>query len=562
MSNSGTNVHLKTMPVEPWLEAFIESLDPPNPLTYDYVTKVGRDALTAKMMDIEMFNMDRAPNLRKRMVDRLELEDIAAIMLKVFTIRNIQLSKQVNEGMLGVYVESTDDQIWQDASALTDPIGTYTTKITYIYYLATLVSLKVRDRDMNNLNSMLSAYAQTVTPTTDKHLFPVNNGIYNQKTKTLLDFSPKFVYLTKIRSNYNEQAKNVIIDNPDGTTWDVESWIDDLSVEPDVATLLWQVIAASIQPNRGMNKSIWFYSETGNNGKGTLGQLIKNLLSEGNYSSLSVADFKHEFLKQDLIGVAANISDENDVDGFIDSVKDYKASVTGDDVIVNRKHKDPIKLQFRGLNIQMMNGLPKTKDKSGSFYRRLILVPFIKSFTNNGEKGYIKTDYINRQEVLEYVLLKALQLEFDEFIVPQASSQLMGEYMSTNNPVLDFWEEMSEQFVWDLVPTTFLYDLYQKWFELNSPSGKPIGSRSFNALMSTVVDADPAWENHISRNATPVRAAGRMDDDEPLISEYGLDSNLRNGAPSPWIDQSYAGKNAEKKRHFPRREKYRGVKRV
>jgi len=48
----------------------------------------------------------------------------------------------------------------------------------------------------------------------------------------------------------------------------------------------------------------------------------------------------------------------------------------GDDILINRKFEKPIAVQIKAINIQMLNGLPKTKDKSDSFYRRLIIVPF------------------------------------------------------------------------------------------------------------------------------------------------------------------------------------------
>lgn len=417
----------------------------------------------------------------------------------------------------------------------------------------------LKQKDVDEVIALITAYAPEVSMTTDTHLFPVNNGVYNQKTKQLEPFSSNYVYLTKISVNYNPHSQNPQIQEPVGTYWDVDSWLNSLSVSPDVNELLWQVIAASLQPNRGMNKSIWFYSDKGNNGKGTIGQLIKNLLGVNNYSSLSVVDFNHEFKKQDLIKAAANIADENDVDKFIDSVKDYKASITGDDIIINRKHKDPVRIQFRGLNIQMMNGLPKTKDKTGSFYRRIIIVPFIKSFTNNGEKSYIKTDYIHRKEVLEYVLFKALSLEFDEFIVPEESSYLLEQYKEKNNPVLDFWNELREEFVWELLPKQFLYDLYQKWFERNNPSGTLIGQRTFFDQLSPIIDSDGDWSNHIGSDKTNIRSDKKMDADEPLITEYGLDKPYKNGAPSPWCHPNYNGSNAQKRRDFVRKSKYRGI---
>lgn len=540
-----------------WLESFLDDTLVPDVPTRQSLKVIKEAALSAKIAYVEECNMDSAARLKKPIPDKLGFDDIAAILLHVFTFRFISTSGQSDDGLLGIYVPSNTD-LWVKSSKMENPEGIYTTSSKFFYYLITRFAM-LKQKDVDEVIALITAYAPEVSMTTDTHLFPVNNGVYNQKTKQLEPFSSNYVYLTKISVNYNSQSQNPQIQEPVGTYWDVDSWLNSLSVSPGVNELLWQVIAASLQPNRGMNKSIWFYSDKGNNGKGTIGQLIKNLLGVNNYSSLSVVDFNHEFKKQDLIKAAANIADENDVDKFIDSVKDYKASITGDDIIINRKHKDPVRIQFRGLNIQMMNGLPKTKDKTGSFYRRIIIVPFIKSFTNNGEKSYIKTDYIHRKEVLEYVLFRALSLEFDEFILPEESSYLLEQYKEKNNPVLDFWNELREEFVWELLPKQFLYDLYQKWFERNNPSGTLIGQRTFFDQLSPIIDSDGDWSNQIGSDKTNIRSDKKMDADEPLITEYGLDKPYKNGAPSPWCHPNYNGSNAQKRRDFVRKSKYRGI---
>lgn len=549
---------INTPPIQTWLAEFLEDMTVPAIPTYEFLILVGETALIAKIANVEEYNNYVASRLRKRLPERLDFDEIAAILLHIFIFRSVSMSRQSTDSLLGLYVPS-DTDIWEKGAVLTNATGTYTTDTSIFHYIVAIMSPKSKIRDIDEVLARIQNFAPSVHTTIDKHLFPVNNGVYNQKTKILEDFTPDYVYLTKIKSNYNDTITNPVITEPDGGSWCVDSWLESLAVSPEVNQLLWQVIAASLQPNRGMNKSIWFYSETGNNGKGTVGQLIKNLLGEGNYSPLSVSDFKHEFLKQSLIGVAANISDENDVDEYIDSIKDYKASVTGDDILINRKHKDPVRLQFRGLNIQMMNGLPKTRDRTGSFYRRLIIVPFIKSFTNNGEKGYIKDDFIHRKDILEYTLTKALSLDFEEFIVPSASQNLIEQYKEKNNPVLDFWKEMRGEFVWDLLPRQFLYDVYHKWFERSNPSGKMIGQRVFFDQISPVIDDDPEWDNHIGSGATNIRTATLMDDDEPIITEFGLDVPYRNGTPSPWCLNDYAGTSKEKKRDFVRKTKYRGI---
>lgn len=539
--------------LEDYLSFYLSGVTVPDGVDMTFLMDLGIGALNAKIRHAEEYNMVmKGAAAKKRIPDKLAFDEVAIILMTLFTFKNIQMTERTDDTLLGIYIDEQDSE----------KHGTYSTTTKYMFEIMERIVPNFKNKDMQDVLDKIERSAPTVKQTTDRHLFIVKNGIFNQKTKELLEFSPDYIYLTKIPVNYVPNPINPVLVAPDGYQWDVESWIADLAVDEDTATLIWQVIADCLQPHHSRHKSIWFYSEKGNNGKGTIGQLIKNLLGKGNYASLSVADFNHEFLKETLLGAAANISDENDVDVFIDSIKDYKASVTGDDININRKYEKPLRIQFLGTNIQMMNGLPKTKDKSDSFYRRLIIVPFLKSFTNNGERKYIKTDYIYETAVLEYVLFKALGMEFDEYITPQSSAELLESYKEKNNPVLEFWNELKDDFVWDLLPTQFLYDLFVKWFDINNPSGKVMSKRTFSDTLSNVIyTLEDPWEVKTGQN-DKVRSAGRMDKDEPLITEYGLDVPDRGGNPSSWMDPHYNGANSTKKRDFPRKNTYRGLLRV
>lgn len=534
-----------------FLRNYLSSLKIPDPIELDFLLDVGEYTLGAKIAEVENFNLTLRSG-KKRVPDRLDFEDVAIILMSLYTFKNIQMTERSDDTILAVYVDSNRS----------NKKGTYNTNVRNMFEIMDRLAPNFKNKDMEDVLDKIERSVPTVEQTKDRHLFIVNNGIYNQRTQTLLPFSTDFVYLTKIPVDYDPNPINPVIPAPDGYKWDVESWIADLAVDDDTATLIWQVIADCLQPHHSRHKSIWFYSEKGNNGKGTIGQLIKNLLGKGNYASLAVADFNHEFLKETLLGVGANIADENDVDVYIDSIKDYKASITGDDINVNRKYEKPLRIQFLGTNIQMMNGLPKTKDKSDSFYRRLILVPFLKSFTNNGERKYIKDDYIHRTAVLQYVMYKALQMDFEEYITPASSALLMESYKEKNNPVLEFWNELKDEFVWDLLPTQFLYDLFVKWSETNNPSGKVMSKRSFSDSLTTVLHTLRApWDDKTGQN-DKVRVLDKMKDDEPLITEYGLDMPNKGGKPTQWMDGSYLGANAEKRRDFTRKSMYRGYLRL
>lgn len=138
----------------------------------------------------------------------------------------------------------------------------------------------------------LRGECERVTCTDNPDYVAVNNGIYDYKNKVLMDFSPEFVFTNKCRVNYVENAANPVISNDDdGTDWDVVSWMNELSDEPGVVNLLWEIMGAMIRTNVPWNKTVWFYSTLGNNGKGTLCTLMRNLCGAGAWASIPLKMF-------------------------------------------------------------------------------------------------------------------------------------------------------------------------------------------------------------------------------------------------------------------------------
>ena len=273
------------------------------------------------------------------------------------------------------------------------------------------------------------------------------------------------------------------------------------------------------------------------------------------FETAEIPAFKHEYLKEKLLGKTLNIADENPVDVYVDDVQDFKAMITGDDIMINRKHEKPIVARIKAINIQMLNGLPKTRDKSDSFYRRLIIVPFLYSFTNNGERPYIKHDYMYRPKVLEYVLKKALEMpSFSEFVTPARSAQALMQYKEDNNTALEFWNEFEWQFQWNFLPPAFLYDLYIAWFqeEHGGEHGSCFSKKAFLAHIQNHLQNDPIWEFKATRATcpNPLQISGRMAADEPLITQYNL---------TRFMDSSYKGSDPLLKRAFARIDRGRGI---
>ena len=434
---------------------------------------------------------------------------IADCMLKRNRIVRIMLSEKntdPNYDVLAVYMEHGPDT------------GIYITDEVSIRVLAREYNYSISPRELDHVIDTLSDNAPRVMVSTNRDLIAVNNGIFDYKTKTLLPFTPEIVFTAKSAVNYNENAVNPVIHNDaDGTDWDIESWMADLNDDPEIVALLWEILSAIIRPNVAWDKTAWFLSEVGNNGKGTLLTLMRNLCGERAWTSIPVADFGKDFHLEPLIRTNAVLVDENDVGEYVDRAANLKA-------VINRKNKTPIAYQFRGFMVQCVNDTPRFRDKSGSLYRRQLIIPFDKSFTG-AERKYIKQDYMHRTEVLEYVLYRVLSGNFYELSEPAAVRAALHQYKIENDPVRAFAEEFLDRVVWDLLPWRFLYALYRAWLTKDQPSNPPLGYNKFVKHLTLILQEAVGEGEGYGWFVTPaaVRTKNRILGEEPLAVEYNLD---------------------------------------
>lgn len=402
-------------------------------------------------------------------------------------------------------------------------------------------------RQVEEVKAILRTTCRKVRPCGNPDLIPVNNGVFDYRRKVLVPFSPDCVFTSKCRVDYVPDAPNPVIHNDDdGTDWDVVSWMDGLSDDPEVVRLLWEVVGAIIRPGVRWNKTAWFYSVTGNNGKGTLCALMRNLCGAGAWASIPLKAFSREFMLEPLMRVSAVITDENDTSTYVDDAAALKSVITGDPFQLNRKFKDPRSVLFRGFMVQCVNELPRMRDRSESMYRRLLVVPFEKRFEGR-ERKYIKADYLGRRDVLEHVLWRVLhETDYYALSEPEACAKALGDYRLYNDPVREFLEEVLPQASWDLLPWDFLHDLFGRWARRRHPEGRVEGSRTFMGRVRAIVGDYPGWS--VAENA--LRPNGRMDRPEPLIAEYEV---------GEWMNPGYAGGDPAKRCVPALKGRYRGL---
>lgn len=484
---------------------------------YEQVTDTNGDPILDK---------EGNPKLKKkpdswRIPEVLQPIQIARIMSKRHKIVRITpniANANPDLDFLAMYMEDGEDK------------GIYIVYESSMRVIARQYNAQITEKEYEQVRQALLDTVPAMTENTNPDLIAVNNGIFDYKTKVLQDFNPDYVFLSKSKTNYINSPAKPVITMPDGINWDVDSWIESLSDDPEVVKVIWQLLGAIIRPHVRWNKSAWFYSEKGNNGKGTLCELMRNLCGHNSYVSLPLDKFSDDAMLEPLINASAIITDENNVGTFIDQAANLKAIITQDVISINRKYKTAITFRFNGIMIQCVNEYPRMRDKSNSMHRRLLIIPFEKNFEGI-ERIYIKTDYLNRSDVLEYVLNKVLNTNFYQLDIPKVSQDALSEYKEYNDPIRQYWYDVREELNWDLIPFKYLYDLYLVWRTRNMPEGRPLNRARFTTEICNLIDeGDTLWSCE-DRNRK-IWAANKMDGPQPLSLEYDLKEWMNNQSKS------------------------------
>lgn len=393
-----------------------------------------------------------------------------------------------------------------------------------IRLLARKYHYTISPKEPNAVVELINDSVPLLIPSEDGDLVALANGLFDLRTKKLRPFSPKVVLTSKASVAFNESATTSPVING----WNVDHWIRELANDDlEIEQLFWQVIAALFRPDHAFNKAVLLYSPTGSNGKGTFIELLRNLVGPERVVTLSISDFSGPFLPETLRSTFCVLSDENEVGDFLRRAGSFKAWITHDWILLNVKYGTMSDIKGRGLCVFCVNELPSSKDKSESFYRRFVAIPFLKRYLGADENTAIKNDYVKRPEVLEYVAHKALMMSlFDTFITPAVCAELLGQIRVENDPVLQFAEEFLDQFEWDLLPWKFLYAVYTAWMRKEVPSGHAVGLREFNKRLTAYVDTNPSCGWTVPRGEDDkqktIRTMNRILGDEPLAVEYDL----------------------------------------
>ncbi|MGT2896167.1 virulence-associated protein E [Streptococcus satellite phage Javan175] len=360
---------------------------------------------------------------------------VARIMAELLTVCRIES----DEGEKPVYFYDPDQGVYRnDKEFLKDFINA--------------IEYRHNERRANDCIYFLTRKAPYRRLEEDPALIIVGNGIYNRKTKALMPYTPNRVFTSKIATNYNPRARS-----PNINGWRFDSWLLDLfDGNQELYQLALQLLNAVVR-GESLGKMFWFVG-AGGTGKGTLQELFINLVGRQNIASIKITDLdiNNRFTLAQAIGKQAIIGDDVQAGAVIKDTSKLFSLVGGDTISVEKKGKDAYSTFIKTVVIQSTNEMPKVKGDYQAIRRRMVILPFSKRFEGKPNRA-IKTDYIKRAEVLEYVLNQVIDLDYKEFISPKVSQDMLDDYQKELDPVLVFAQELFDNPQSSFFPNDFIW---------------------------------------------------------------------------------------------------------
>jgi putative DNA primase/helicase len=217
-------------------------------------------------------------------------------------------------------------------------------------------------------------------------------------------------------------------------------WKDDPDVDAKIC-LLQEFTGYSLIRSVKFQKMIWLIG-AGANGKSVILDVLRELVGPANVAAVPFSKFGQRFALAQLFGRLVNISPEISSTAVL-ADSELKSVVVGDVTMLERKMEHPFEAKLETKLWAAANFLPKTKDHSHGFFRRIFLLTFNRTFLpEEQDKDMLQKLKQELPGIFNWALegLHRL-LENDGFTEPPSSLKALEEYKTESNSVALFKQD-------------------------------------------------------------------------------------------------------------------------
>lgn len=291
----------------------------------------------------------------------------------------------------------------------------------------------------------------------NQQYFPLGNVTLDSITGDIVPHSTKHLATMGSPIVYDSSA----------TCTQFTTFVDELFEDSDTIAFVQEWFGYVLSNSQKAN-SLLIGVGTGANGKSTLFDVLTHLVGLNNVASITLSNFNTDFGIEPLIGMKLNLATESDVDSF--KTGKIKAITAGENISVNRKNKPEITISLPTKLIFLVNELPILSDSSMGFERRLIILPFEKTFTPDKQDKDLPVKLGNELPgILNWALqgLSRLIANDYKFTVSSPMKEAKSSYIGTGNPVERFVREYVNSKPGNTYESREVFTAYKNWMKTN-----------------------------------------------------------------------------------------------
>lgn len=306
--------------------------------------------------------------------------------------------------------------------------------------------------------------------------FAFENGIFKLDLEWgalhKVEEDPQRLIFNRIPYPYNPLAKNALL----------ESFFNDITCgRPEIRLQLNELLGHCLMRRNSIRGIFMLLGKT-SNGKSTFLDMLSHMLGSDNASYLKLHELPERFNKWQIGYKLANIGDDISNDYLPDN-NVIKSISTSDAITVERKGKDPYKINPYCTLIFSANDLPRLKDAGNAMLNRITVIPFDANFSQ--VSGKFDPNLINKliaPEVMEALVKSAvdglINIRLNNGLtLTNQKVNIRVQYAEINNPTLMFirhkyWDDatlFSHNYGCNELstiidkPTNEVYNEYKEW---------------------------------------------------------------------------------------------------
>ncbi|WP_226668720.1 phage/plasmid primase, P4 family [Metabacillus litoralis] len=319
---------------------------------------------------------------------------------------------------------------------------------------------------------------------TNRNYINVRNGMLSLTTFTLHPHSHEFLSTVQIPIEYNPNATAPLFMN----------FMKDITIDDSqLINVHQELIGYWLTVETKAEKAVYYYGG-GANGKSVMASIVTALVGEDNVSSVPLSEFSQTFGMENLIGKSLNIAAENEMGGKALKTENFKAIVSGDNITINIKYRPAINYRPYCRLVFLVNNLPDSSDVTEGYFRKIIIVPFPRTFKKEERNVELKNELLKELPgILNWAIqgLKRLRSNNYQFSECKAIKETESAYHDEQNPVREFFHSHVVQVGGSRTKQSDFYNMYSQWLTVQGIDDKGTKSRQvFWRYFKVILDSE------------------------------------------------------------------------